>query len=156
MMKIKWSSLIIIILFSTKCFPQSDELYKKALQLNHETRYKESFVIFQQLLKSDSNNVDYLHQTSFLFTKLGFSNSTDAEKMSSYRQGEYLAKKAIALNNNSAGAHYSYAIALGRINENAGNKQKIANAKLIKSECDLAIKLDPELAGAYHNTRAMA
>jgi Tfp pilus assembly protein PilF len=41
-------------------------------------------------------------------------------------------------------------MALGRINENASSKQKIANAKLIKSQVDRAIELNPKLAGAYH------
>ena len=56
----------------------------------------------------------------------------------------------MALNANGAQAHYNYALALGRINENASSKQKIANAKLIKKECDDAVRLDPKLAGAYH------
>jgi tetratricopeptide (TPR) repeat protein len=41
-------------------------------------------------------------------------------------------------------------MALGRINENASSKQKIANAKLIKAEADRAIALNPKQAGAYH------
>ena len=41
-------------------------------------------------------------------------------------------------------------MALGRINENASSKQKIANAKLIKAQGDRAIALNPKLAGAHH------
>ncbi|MBK5284542.1 MAG: hypothetical protein JJE25_04010, partial [Bacteroidia bacterium] len=43
-----------------------------------------------------------------------------------------------------------YALALGRINEYASTKQKIANAKVIKTEAEAAIRFNPKHAGAYH------
>lgn len=150
-MKIKLYLLNVFILFGVKSLSQTnDEFYKRALQLNHESKFEESFEIFRQLLKSDSANVNYLHNTSFLYCKMGFGQPTEASRMDFYRTGEYLAKKALAIDKNSAGAHYSYAVALGRLNEHASNKQKIAVAKQIKQEADMAVKLDPKLAGAYH------
>ncbi len=70
--------------------------------------------------------------------------------MNYYKTAEFLAKKAIKVNEASADAHYVYAMALGRINENASSKQKVANSKLIKTQVDRAIALNPKLAGAYH------
>ena len=104
----------------------------------------------KDLVRGDSTNADYLHTMSYLYSKLGYRQSTEKERGNYYRQAEYLAKKAIGISASSAGAHYAFALALGRINENASNKQKIANAKLVRTECDLAVKLDPKLAGAYH------
>ncbi len=128
----------------------NDEQYDKAYKLKIEFKYKEALPLFQSLLKSDSNNVNYLAHASYIYSKYGFFYAPEAEKMKYYHTAEYLSKKAIKLNEKSADAHFAYAMALGRINENASSKQKIANAKLIKSEVDRAIALNPKLAGAHH------
>lgn len=136
--------------FSVTAQSSNDELYKKALKLKIEYKYKEAFPMFQTLLKSDSANVNYLQYGSYCYSKYGFYYAPEAEKMKHYKSAEYLAKKAIKVSEASADAHYAYAMALGRINENASSKQKIANAKLIKAEADRAIALNPKQAGAYH------
>ncbi len=128
----------------------SEEQYAKAYKFKLEFKYKEAFPMFQALLKIDSNNVNYEQCASYVYSKYGFYYAPEAEKMKYYKTAEYLAKKAIKITEASADAHYAYAMALGRINENASSKQKIANAKLIKSEVDRAIALNPRLAGAYH------
>ena len=143
--------VVLTVITSLSSFAQnSDADYQKAYKLKLEFNYKEAFPLFQVLLKSDSNNVNYLQCASYLYSKYGFLYTPDADKMKYYKTAEYLAKKAIKLKETSADAHFSYAMALGRINENASSKQKIANAKLIKTEVDRAIVLNPRLAGAYH------
>ncbi len=146
-----------IIVFSISLFisvstiaQNNDELYAKAYKLKTEYKYKEAFPLFQVLLKSDSNNVNYLQYASYCYSKYGFYYGAENQKINYYKTAEYLAKKAIQLDSKSADAHYVYAMALGRINENASSKQKVANSKLIKNEVDLAIQLNPKHAGAYH------
>ena len=128
----------------------NEEQYAKAHKLKQEYKYKEALPLLQVLLKADSNNVNYLDDASYCYTKYGYYYVADAEKMNYYRSAEWLAKKAIKLNEASADAHYVYAMALGRLNENASSKQKIANSKLIRTEVDRAITLNPKLAGPYH------
>ncbi len=128
----------------------SEEQYAKALKLKVEFKYKEAFPLFQSLVKADSNNVNYLQFASYCYSKYGYYYAPEAEKMKYYKSAEYLAKKAIKGNEASADAHYALAMALGRINENASSKQKIANAKIIRAQVDRAIALNPKLAGAYH------
>ncbi|MFY9307584.1 MAG: hypothetical protein WAQ28_00905 [Bacteroidia bacterium] len=139
------------VITSVSVIAQSnDEQYEKAYKLKVEYKYKEAFPLFQSLIKSDSNNVNYLQHGSYIYSKYGYFYAPEAEKMKYYKNAEYLAKKAIKVNEKSADGHFAYAMALGRINENASSKQKIANAKLIKSELDRAIALNPKLAGAHH------
>lgn len=128
----------------------ADEQYAKALKLKTEYNYKDALTAFQTLLKTDSTQINYLTNASYCYTKFGFFYAPEAEKQTYYKMAEYLAKKAIQKNTNNADAHYTYAMALGRINENASSKQKIANAKLIKAEVDRSIALNPKQAGAYH------
>ncbi len=140
-----------VFLVITAKAQDNESLYEKAHKLKLEYKYKEAFPLFQQLLKSDSSNVNYLTDASYLYSKYGFYYiSSETEKINYYKTAERLALKAIKLNEKSADAHYVYAMALGRINENASSKQKIANAKLIKYQTDRAIELNSKLAGAYH------
>ncbi|HXC04333.1 MAG TPA: hypothetical protein VNZ86_06235 [Bacteroidia bacterium] len=126
-------------------------IYEKALAFKNEFKYKEAMPYFQALLKVDSNNINYLAHGSQIYTRFGYLYMTsESEKQNYFHIAEYLAKKAIAKDEKDAEAHYAYALALGRINENASTKQKISNAKLIKKEADRSIELNPKQAGAYH------
>lgn len=141
-------SLILFVLIFNNAFAQTE--LATALQLKSEKHWNESFNIFKRLLNSDSLNVEYLTNTSYLYSKLGNLRPTEAEKQSYYKTALYLSQKALTIDKNNAQAHYTNALALGRINENASSKQKIANAKVIRTECEQALKLDSKLAGAYH------
>ncbi|MEO8149020.1 MAG: hypothetical protein ABI723_15345 [Bacteroidia bacterium] len=141
--------LLFISTFTASAQTPADQL-QQGLKLKADSKFPEAFAVFQPLLKSDSTNVDYLTNMSFLYAKLGWRQKTEDEKQAYYGKSEYLALKAIKQNNNSADAHYVYAFSLGRINEFASSKQKIANAKLIKTECDKALSINPNMAGVYH------
>ena len=149
MKKITFVFLLTVTAISTHA-QSMQELYDKAYKLKTEYRYKEAFPLFQALVKLDSNNANYLQYASYCYSKFGYYYAAEKDKQTYYKTAGYLARKSLKINEASADAHYAYAMALGRINENASSKQKIANAKLIKSECDRAIALNPKLAGAYH------
>ncbi len=144
--------LFLMSLITAGAFAQTPaETFDKAMTLKSESKYKDALPYFQALLKTDSNNVNYLGTGSQVYTRYGYLYmGTDAEKQKYFHIGQYLAIKGIGLDDKNAEAHYAYALALGRINENASSKQKIANAKLIKKEVDRSIELNPKQAGAYH------
>jgi tetratricopeptide (TPR) repeat protein len=152
--KIRLLKFVILFLLSHGggfLFSQSnEELYKQGLQCKSDYKYDEGLQVFQKLLKSDSSNANYLAHASCFYCKVGNNQPTEEARMNYFHTAEYLAKKAIKTDNNNAEAHYNYALALGRINENASTSQKIANAKLIKAEAEKAIQLNPKHAGAYH------
>lgn len=141
---------IFILNAELQLFSQSNSQFDLGLKYKNQSKFPEAFAIFQQLLKKDSNNIDYLTNTSFLYSKIGWRQKNESLKQTYYRTAEYLALKAISVNDKNADAHYTYAFALGRINEFASNKIKIANAKLIKTECDKTIALNPKIPGIYH------
>lgn len=143
-------SISIALFYSIFAFAQSqEELYSKGVQFKKELNYKEGIAVFQKLLKADSSKADYLQNASFFYSRFGRS-LPEAQQMEYYKIAEYLGRKAVKADNSDAECHYVYAFALGRINENASTKQKIANAKLIKSELDISLKINPKHAGAWH------
>ena len=148
--KIIKSAAVALLLAVTGFSQTNEEQYAKALKFRTAFNYKEALPLYQALLKSDSSNVNYLTGTSYCLTKYAYYYLPEADKMNYYKQAGYLAQKAIKASEASADGHYVYALALGRIYENASSKVKIANAKLIKSEVDRSIALNPKNAGAYH------
>lgn len=128
----------------------TEQLYKYAVKLQDEKKWSDALTIFKNLLKSDSSNVEYLWRTSYVYSILGFMQPREELRQQWYSTAFYLGKKAITQHPQHANSHYAYAVAAGRISEHAGNKTKIQNAKLIKSEAEMAIKLDPKLPGPYH------
>ena len=89
-------------------------------------------------------------RTSFIYSKIGVDQKTENLKQQWYTTAAYLGKRAVTQHPQNANAHYAYAVAMGRMTEFASTKTKIDNAKLIKSEAELTIKLDSKNAGAYH------
>ncbi len=140
----------VLFLSTVALYAQSnEELYSKGLHYKKELNYKEGIAVFQRLLKADSSKADYLQNASFFYSRYGKFQPENIQ-MSYYHTAEYLARKAVKADHTNAECHYAYALALGRLNENASTKQKISNAKLIKSELDAALKINPKHAGAWH------
>ncbi len=140
-----------LLLISISSFAQTnDEQYAKALKFKLAYNYKEALPLYQALLKADSNNVNYLTGAGYCYVKYSYYYLPEAEKMNYYNTAGYLARKAIKINEASADGHVVYAMALGRIYENASSKVKIGNSKVIKAELDRCIQLNPKIAGAYH------
>jgi tetratricopeptide (TPR) repeat protein len=150
-MKTTLSLLLLILCVQQYECQNTKDVFEKALTLKTENKYKEALPYFQALIKVDSSNIDFLSHGSQVYTRFGYLYmKSESEKQKYFQTGSYLAQKAIAKDDKNAEAHYAYALALGRINENASSKQKIANAKLIRKEVDRAIELNPKQAGAYH------
>lgn len=126
------------------------QLFRYAVKLQDEAKWNDALTIFKNLLKTDSSNIEYLWRTSYIYARLGYDQPTEEAKQKWYQTAGYLGKKAVTQFPQNAWAHYAYAVSLGRMNENAGSKTKINNAKIIKSEAETAIKLDPKIAGPYH------
>lgn len=142
--------LILSLLASSVIHASDDALYAKAVGLKKEKKSEEALAIFRILLGKDSSNVNYLTGTAYLFCKVGTIQPLESNRQNYFRRAEYLATKAIKTDPKNAEAYYTYALALGRMNENASSKQKIANAKTMRTALDKAIELDPLHEGAWH------
>ncbi len=127
-----------------------EQVFRYAVKLQDEKKWNDALTIFKNLLKKDSSNAEYLWRCSYIYAVQGFSQSTEEIRRQWYLTAAYLGEKAITQHPQNANAHYAYAVAIGRLNEHAGNKTKIQNARLIKSEAETAIRLNPVLPGPYH------
>lgn len=147
-------TLVISLTISVALYAQDnskeEQLFRYAQKLQQEEKLNDALTIYKNLLKNDSSNIEYLWRTSFIYSKLGIEQPTEPARQQWYQTAAYLAKRAVTQFPQNAHAHYVYAMALGRISENASSKVKIDNARQIKTEAETAIKLNPKLAGPYH------
>lgn len=132
-------------------FSQTEkELYNQGLNYKKQVNNKKMLVTFKKLVDLKPENVDYLSHLSFAFSKVGANLDDETTQLKYYAKAKTLASKAKNLDDNHSFAHYTYALALARENENASSKTKISNAKEIQKECNKALSLNPNEAGAYH------
>ncbi len=142
--------ILVLLLPVVLCAQTNEELFKQGLEHRKAYKVKEGFDVFSKLMKADSSNSEYLAYGSYFYSKTGVVQKTEADQKKYYYKAEYLAKKAIKADDNNAEAHYAYAMALGRLNENASSGEKIKNSKQIKKEADRTIALNPKHSGAFH------
>jgi tetratricopeptide (TPR) repeat protein len=146
--------LLLLLILSSTIFTNAQDnnqrLFNYAVKIESEGKYNDALTIYKNLLKTDSNNINFLTHTSILYSRLGFRQNSEEQKTNWYKTALQLSQKAIKIDNQNANAHYAFAMALGRMSEFASNKTKINNAKQIKTEAELAIQLNPKLAGPYH------
>jgi regulator of microtubule dynamics protein 3 len=142
--------LLLVVSFTVAIAQTKEDLFQRGLQCKKENNINAALLCFQELLKSDSSNIEFLTYSSMFYSKKGNEFSDEKTRHTYFNTGLYLAKKALALDANFAESHYCMALALGRINEFADTKTKIANSKDIKLHIDEALRLNPAHAGAYH------
>lgn len=126
------------------------ELYKLGMKYKKDVDNVKLLQVFKKLVEMKPENADYLAHMSFGYSKVGANLADEKLQLKYYAKAKEVGAKAKKIDDKSAFAHYSYALALARENENAATKVKIENAKEIKKECEISMKLDPSIAGNYH------
>ena len=105
---------------------------------------------YENLLRSDSTNFEALWKASMCAIDLG-EFETDKKKRDEYqRKGELLARRAVSLKSDNAEGHFHLSRALGIAALSVGVKQRVNYARDVREHAMLALKYDPEHAGALH------
>lgn len=105
---------------------------------------------YEAALSVDSMYFDALIKASREAVELGRYNADEAERTSLYKRAEAWARRAVAINPNSADAHFELAKAIGRNAQTMGTKDRVKFAGVVHDEGMAALKIDPNHAGALH------
>ncbi len=110
---------------------------------------------YQEALKLEPQNYEALWKASRACVDIADvipATGKDAKQKQQqlYIQGTDYAKKAVAANPNDTWGHFQIAAALGKKLLMEGKKEQIDGSKLIRTEIDKAIQLDPNNDLAYH------
>ncbi|MDK2011374.1 MULTISPECIES: tetratricopeptide repeat protein [unclassified Deinococcus] len=82
-------------------------------------------------------------------TTAGAGLVADGQKKALFEKAQAYAKQAIAKDKNNADAYFELARAQGRLAQFSGILQSLGLAGEMKKNLDMAVKLDPKMAGAY-------
>lgn len=127
-----------------------EALITEGKRLQSIYKEKEALDKFEAALLKDPNNVEALHHASILLSKEGERQSSKEAKKPYFEKARNYSLKAIKLNEKEPEAHFTHAVALGRLSLLADSEEKLKNAKVIKQEAERTIQLNPRHAGAHH------
>lgn len=135
----------------TAAFSQSaTELIGEGKKYIAQFKQKEALDKFEAAIAKEPANAEALHNASYMLSQLGEKQKDNTGKKGYFDKAKDYAIRAIKANEKEDEAHFVYAVALGKLSLISSSEEKLKNAKLIKSEAERAIALNPKHAGAYH------
>jgi tetratricopeptide (TPR) repeat protein len=126
--------------------------FEKALALEHAFKDHEALAVYEQILKTNPNDVDALARASRMLSNMGgrLEKNQKTQKEPLVNKARDYAERAVAINPNHLNAHLSLAVSLGLQSEISSNaSEKVKNAKLIYTEGKTLLRLDSNLAVGY-------
>ena len=137
-----------MILLCTNVNAQNS-LLAQARAIN-ETNYEESLKLYDQVLQNDPSNYEAIWNVSFLESKIGNRETNKKVKEVHFKKALSLAEKALEMNPNSVYSYYVYGVALGRMGDISGAKERVQNATKIKEKVEYGLKIDSTHAASWH------
>lgn len=112
---------------------------------------KLAYELYMGVLSRYPTNATALIKASLLADRLGNRLINDKENRNKwYRQAHKLAQKAVDLYPNSADAHFTISVSLGRVALMSSGRTLVDAVRKIKYHADRAIELEPNDFKAYH------
>jgi tetratricopeptide (TPR) repeat protein len=143
--------LLICLSISVSAYSQSiEDKLNKAIELQEQFNEDEALAAFYEVLRIDPNNIEALSRGSYMNALIGNRLNKKEDQSVAFEKGVEMARKAVSINAKNTMAHFSLAVALGRQSLIADSEERLKNAKEIKKEAEIIIKLDPNHAGAHH------
>lgn len=143
--------LLIAFLFTQYAAAQTvGELVGQAQQLEKEMKETAALDKYKVILKLQPVNLTALCRASVLSAREGDRQASKAAKLAYYKLARNYAEAALQQDPNDAEANYAMAVVLGRMALIAGAKEKVAASRDVKKYADLAVKINPNFAHAYH------
>jgi len=110
----------------------------------------EALALFQQAAKLDPGNADILLRISQQYSNLIGQAKSPEEGLDDAKQSLDAAKQAVAAAPDNPKAHLALSVAYGRMTDFDDNRTKIEDSRLVKSEAEKTLLLNPREDIAYH------
>ncbi len=145
------STFCFYFLFFVNSFAQDVKtLLTDADKLEHSFNQKGAYVKYNEVLKSQSNNLLALTKCAELCSGIGAREKNTSTRDDYYAAATSYAKTAYKLYPQSDEANVAMAISIGRIIVFKSRKEKIAYVKELREYAEKATQLNPGNAKAWH------
>jgi tetratricopeptide (TPR) repeat protein len=121
----------------------------KADQLEDSDRLSEALEVLKSAEQSDPENPEVFYRISNVNAESVDAASSEKEKKAYAQTALNYAKRAVERSPNLSEAHLSLAIASGKITDFVDNRTKMEYSRIIQSEAEKAVQLDPKNDLAY-------
>jgi tetratricopeptide (TPR) repeat protein len=126
------------------------DLVNEGLALETKFKSNEALAKYEAALKLEPTNIKALHKASLLLSQIGEQQTTNAAKTGYYNKAASYSELCMKTDPREADGYFTMAVALGKKSLIASSEEKLKYASQIKKLCELAIKFDPNHAGANH------
>lgn len=149
----KYLSFIIIFIVLT-AFTDPDEVIieklKQAAELVESADEAGAIELYEEVLEHNPEQMDALWNTSVLYAQRGYRIKDESEQESNYKTAERYADRCLEAYSDQAPCHFAKALAIGRMAEIAGTRERIRKSKLVRDHANKAVELDPEFSRSWH------
>jgi tetratricopeptide (TPR) repeat protein len=121
----------------------------RADSLYNHYKNKKALNLYNEILKSDPNNLSALWHSSLLYSRIGERTEKGDHKKKYYKKAEERAKRAMRINSSSSEANFARAIEIGEIARTGGINDKLKAASGVKRYAVRAIHADSSNDGAW-------
>jgi len=109
-----------------------------------------SLELFLKVLETESENYDALWTTSLIYARMGYRLNSKSEMREYFEKAKAYAEKAKEYHPDKGKSYYVYAVAVGRMTDLVGTRDRIRAAHVIKENAEKAIELEPDYAPVWH------
>jgi tetratricopeptide (TPR) repeat protein len=147
-----WAVLLVLV---SLCVVENSEAIdiradlRQADQLEDSDRLTEALEVLKNAEQSDPENPELLYRLSNVNSELVDTLPDDRQKKASAQTALKYGKRAVEKGPGLSEAHLALAIASGKITDFVGDRTKMEYSRVIQSEAEKAVQLDPKNDLAY-------
>lgn len=147
-------SIIFAVSMAVNLFTDPDEIIsdklKKAAELVESADEAGAIELYEEVLEENPEQVDALWNTSVLYAQRGYRLNKESEQESNYKTAERYADRCLEAHPKQAPCHFAKALAVGRLADIVGTRDRIRKSKVVRDHTNEAIKLNPEFSRSWH------
>ncbi|MEX2456521.1 MAG: tetratricopeptide repeat protein, partial [Balneolaceae bacterium] len=106
--------------------------------------------LYEEVLEENPEQVDALWNLSVLYSQQGYRMEDESEQESNYNTADEYADRCLEAHPEKAPCHFAKALAIGRMAEIVGARDRVRKSKIVHDHAIKAVELDPEFSRSWH------
>lgn len=148
---------IVLILISVTPYvlnAQSSDNIKEKLE-RAEKKFQngdeeKSLNLYLEVLDSEAENYKALWNSSLIYARMGFRMENESDQKEYFNKALEKAEKVMEYHDDKGHSYYVYAVAIGRMTDLMGSRDRVRAAHDIEKALEKAVELIPDYATVWH------
>ena len=135
---------------TTSSVTEIEELLLQAEEKFENKDEEAALELYLEVLDHDPEHFEALWNASLNYSRIGFRFDNEEDQKNYFEKAKDLAEKAVELYPEEGKSHYVKAVAVGRMADVVGTRERISSAHDIRDSVEKSIELNPDYAPAWH------